>query len=149
MNEKQKTILLPKIKKHFNNDLTDKNIAVWGLAFKPETDDIREAPSIYMMEGLLEAGAKLTVFDPEAMPPIERLFGERLKYATNMYDALENADSLLICTEWSIFRTPNYPKLKKLLKEAVVFDGRNLYNVQDMETEGFTYYSIGRKQTSE
>jgi len=146
VNDVQKTILLPKIKEHFNNDLAGKNIAVWGLAFKPETDDIREAPSIYMMEGLLENGANLTVFDPEAMPPIERRFGNKLKYATNMYKALENADALLICTEWSIFRTPDYPKLKRLLNEAVIFDGRNLYNVQDMEAEGFTYYSIGRKQ---
>ncbi len=148
VNDVQKTVLLPKIKAHFDNNLSGKNIAVWGLAFKPETDDIREAPSIYMMEGLLESGANLTVFDPEAMPPIKRRFGDRLNYAGSMYEALEKADALLICTEWSIFRTPDYPKLKQLLAQPVVFDGRNLYNVQDMEAEGFTYYSIGRKQTS-
>lgn len=148
VNDVQKTILLPKIKEHFKNDLTGKKIAVWGLAFKPETDDIREAPSLYMMEGLLQEGAELTVFDPEAMPPIKKRFGDRLTYATTMYEALENADALLICTEWSIFRTPDYPKLKKLLKQPVVFDGRNLYNVKDMEIEGFTYFSIGRKETS-
>jgi UDPglucose 6-dehydrogenase len=148
VNDVQKTILLPKIKAHFNNNLSGKKIAVWGLAFKPETDDIREAPSIYMMEGLLESGASLTVFDPEAMPPIKKRFGDRLKYAPSMYQALENADALLICTEWSIFRTPDYPKLKQLLTQPVIFDGRNLYNVEDMEAEGFTYYSIGRKQTS-
>ncbi len=148
VNDKQKTILLPKIKEHFNNNLKGKNIAVWGLAFKPETDDIREAPSIYMMEGLLESGAELTVFDPEAMQPIKRRFGDQLKYAATMYEALEEADALLICTEWSIFRSPDYPKLKKSLKHPVIFDGRNLYNVKDMEAEGFTYFSIGRKQTS-
>lgn len=148
VNDKQKTILLPKIKEHFNNDLTGKNIAVWGLAFKPETDDIREAPSIYMMEDLLDSGAELTVFDPEAMRSIKKRFGDRLTYAATMYEALKNADALLICTEWSIFRTPDYLKMKKLLKQAVVFDGRNLYNVKDMEAEGFIYFSIGRKQTN-
>lgn len=99
-----------------------------------------------MMNALLDKGAKLTVFDPEAMPNIKRLFGEKLSYAESMYGALENADALLICTEWSIFRTPNYEKLKQLLKQAVIFDGRNLYNLEDMEAEGITYYSIGRKQ---
>lgn len=146
INDSQKTILIPKISNHFNNNLSGKKIAVWGLAFKPETDDIREAPSIYMMNALLDKGAQLTVFDPEAMPNIKRLFGEKLTYAESMYEALENADALLICTEWSIFRTPNYEKLKQLLKQAVIFDGRNLYNLEDMEAEGITYYSIGRKQ---
>ncbi len=145
INSAQKTILLPKIETYFNNDLKGKTIAVWGLAFKPETDDIREAPSIDMMEGLLTKGAKLQVFDPEAMPNIEKHFGDTLKYSDSMYTALEGADALLICTEWSIFRTPDYEKLKQLLKNPVVFDGRNLYNTNDMETEGFSYVSIGRK----
>lgn len=145
VNDKQKTVLLPKINAHFNGDLSGKTIAVWGLAFKPETDDIREAPSIYMMEGMLAKGAKLQVFDPEAMPNIERSFGDRLKYASSMYNALEGADGLLICTEWSIFRTPDYDKLKQLLSNPIIFDGRNLYNVEDMEAEGFTYISVGRK----
>ncbi len=144
VNEKQKTILLPKIIGHFNGDLKGKTIAVWGLAFKPETDDIREAPSIYMMNGLLEQGANISVFDPEAMPNIERRFGDKLKYATNMYGALEGADVLLICTEWSIFRTPDLNKLRGALKMPVIFDGRNLYDVDEMEHEGFTYVSIGR-----
>lgn len=148
INAAQKTILLPKIANYFNDNLKGKTIAVWGLAFKPETDDIREAPSIDLMEALLAKGANLQVFDPEAMPNIKKRFGEKLTYAASMYGALEKADGLLICTEWSIFRTPDFSKLKELLKNPVVFDGRNLYNVNDMETEGFTYISIGRKATN-
>lgn len=148
INSAQKTILLPKIESYFKNDLKGKNIAIWGLAFKPETDDIREAPSIDMMEALLEKGVKLQVFDPEAMPNIEKRFGNRLNYSESMYAALENADALLICTEWSIFRTPNFSKLNQLLKQPTIFDGRNLYNVNEIEAEGFTYISIGRKATN-
>src|SRR5690606_5768269 len=147
INSAQKTILLLKIEKYFNNDLKGKTIAIWGLAFKPETDDIREAPSIAMMEALLDKEVKLQVFDPEAMPNIEKRFGDKLNYSDSMYTALEGADALLICTEWSIFRTPDFSKLKKLLNNPVVFDGRNLYDVNDMETEGFIYVSIGRKAT--
>ena len=145
VNDAQKTVLLPKINAHFDGNISNKTIAVWGLAFKPETDDIREAPAIYMMEGMLAKGAKLQVYDPEAMPNIKKTFGDRLNYATSMYKALEGADALLICTEWSIFRTPDYTKLKQLLSNPVIFDGRNLYNVEDMEAEGFTYISVGRK----
>src|SRR5690606_16565584 len=105
------------------------------------TDDIREAPSIDMMEALLSKGAKLQVFDPEAMPNIEKRFGNKLNYSDSMYAAAEGADSLLICTEWSIFRTPDFSKLKQLLQNPVVFDGRNLYDVNDMEAEGFAYVS--------
>ncbi|CAM3342619.1 UDP-glucose dehydrogenase family protein [Aequorivita lipolytica] len=145
INSAQKTVLLPKIDNYFKNDLKGKTIAIWGLAFKPETDDIREAPSIDIMEALLQKGTKLQVFDPEAMPNIKKRFGDKLNYSQSMYAALEGADALVICTEWSIFRTPDYGKLKELLKNPVVFDGRNLYNVNDMETEGFTYVSVGRK----
>ena len=145
INSTQKTILLPKIEEYFNGNLKGKTIAVWGLAFKPETDDIREAPSIDMMEALLEKNAKLQVFDPEAMSNMEKRFGNKIEYSKSMYAALDGADALLICTEWSIFRTPDYSRLKKLLKNPVVFDGRNLYNIHDMEIEGFTYVSIGRK----
>ncbi len=145
INSSQKTILFPKIESYFKNDLKGKTIAIWGLAFKPETDDIREAPSIDMMDALLQQGARLQVFDPEAMPNIEKRFGDKLNYSKSMYAALDNADALLICTEWSIFRTPDYGRLKQLLNNPVVFDGRNLYNVNDMETEGFTYVSVGRK----
>lgn len=146
INDLQKTKLIPKIAKYFNNNIKGKNIAIWGLAFKPETDDIREAPSIYMMNELLSLGAKLNVFDPEAMPNIKKQFGDKLNYANSMYEALEGADALVICTEWSIFRTPNYLKLKQLLKQPLIFDGRNLYNLEDMEAEEITYISIGRKQ---
>jgi len=145
VNDRQKVALLPKIEKYFNGNLSGKSIAIWGLAFKPETDDIREAPSIYMMNALLKRGAKLTVFDPEAMPNIENQFGKKLTYADSMYDAVKDAEALVICTEWSIFRTPNYTKLKELLKSPVIFDGRNLYNTEDMANEDFTYVSIGRK----
>ncbi|WP_310993456.1 UDP-glucose dehydrogenase family protein [Aequorivita marina] len=145
INSAQKTVLFPRIERYFNDDLKGKTIAVWGLAFKPETDDIREAPSIDMMEALLDRNAKLQVFDPEAMPNIEKRFGDKLNYADSMYEALEGAEALLICTEWSIFRTPDYKRLKKLLKNPVIFDGRNLYNIHDMQKEGFTYISIGRQ----
>lgn len=145
VNKRQKTILLPKIEDYFEHELSGKKIAIWGLAFKPETDDIREAPAIDVMNALLDKGATLSVFDPEAMPNIKKQFGDKLQYASGMYEALEGADALVICTEWSIFRTPNYQKLKQLLSKPVIFDGRNLYNVEDIHAEGFTYYSIGRK----
>ncbi|MGB3342631.1 MAG: UDP-glucose/GDP-mannose dehydrogenase family protein [Aequorivita sp.] len=148
INAAQKTILLPKMEKYFENGLKGKTIAVWGLSFKPETDDIREAPSIDIMKALLEKGAKLQVFDPEAMANIEKRFGNQLHYAASMYEALEGADALLICTEWSIFRTPDYAKMKESLKNPVIFDGRNVYNLSDMATEGFTYISIGRKEVN-
>lgn len=146
VNDRQKTILLPKIETHFNKDLQGKTIAIWGLAFKPETDDIREAPALYMMKALLERGATLQVFDPEAMPNIKKRFGDTLQYATKMYDALQGADALVICTEWSIFRTPDFNKIKQLLSNPVIFDGRNLYNTDHMKAEGFKYVSIGRNQ---
>jgi UDPglucose 6-dehydrogenase len=148
LNQIQKRILIPKITAHFNNDLKGKNIAIWGLAFKPETDDIREAPSISIMNELLSLGANLTVFDPEAMPNIEKQFGDKLTYAEGMYNAVENADALVICTEWSIFRSPSFIKLRTLLKNPVVFDGRNIYQVEDMAKEGFTYVSIGRTSSN-
>ncbi len=146
VNKRQKTVLVPKITKHFGADLSGKTLAIWGLAFKPETDDIREAPSMDIMDALLDRGAKLQVFDPEAMENIQKKYGAKLQYADSMYDALEGADALVICTEWSIFRTPNYQKLKQRLRKPVIFDGRNLYHVEDMEAEGFTYISIGRRE---
>lgn len=144
VNNTQKTILIPKIESYYNNDINGKIFAVWGLAFKPETDDIREAPSIYVMEKLLAGGAKLNVFDPEAMPNIKRKFGDTLNYANNMYDATKDVDALIICTEWSIFRTPDFNKLKKNMNSPVIFDGRNLYDIHEMKGEGFYYNSIGR-----
>lgn len=147
VNKRQKTILMPRIKGYFKGSLEGKTIAVWGLAFKPETDDIREAPSIDMMHTLLASGANLRVFDPEAMDNIRKLFGDRLVYADSMYDALDQADALLICTEWSIFRNPDMERIRNMLKSPAIFDGRNLYNTEDMEASGFDYFSIGRKQT--
>lgn len=144
VNAKQKLALLPKMESYFNNDLAGKKIAVWGLAFKPETDDIREAPSLEMIAALLEHKCTITAFDPEAMSNVKDKLGDKIKFTENMYDALEDADALLICTEWSIFRTPNFEKLKTLMKGNVIFDGRNLYDVEDVVNEGFKYYSIGR-----
>ncbi|WP_338732242.1 UDP-glucose dehydrogenase family protein [Mangrovimonas cancribranchiae] len=145
INNKQKTILLPRIESYFNGDLKGKTFAIWGLAFKPETDDIREAPSIYIMEHLLKKGAKLQVFDPEAMPNIKKRFGNTLQYIDNMYAATKQADALIICTEWSIFRTPDFNKLKENMNKPIIFDGRNLYDLEDIKNQGFYYSSIGRK----
>lgn len=144
VNAKQKLVLIPKIENYFDNDLKGKNIAVWGLAFKPETDDIREAPALDIINSLLESGCNITAFDPEAMPNVERKLEDRIKFAGSMYETLEKADALVICTEWSIFRTPNFDRIKQLMTGKVIFDGRNLYDVKDVESEGFKYVSIGR-----
>lgn len=145
INKEQKTRLVPRIESYYGDQLAGKTLAIWGLAFKPETDDIREAPSIDVMNALLERGVNLRVFDPEAMPNIERKFGDKLTYATSMYDALEGVDGLVICTEWSIFRTPDFDKIRQRMNRHVIFDGRNLYNTDDMQKESFHYFSIGRK----
>lgn len=144
VNAKQKLVLIPKIENYFNNDLKGKNIAVWGLAFKPETDDIREAPALDMINSLLESGCNITAFDPEAMPNVERKLKGKIKFSGSMYETLEEADALVICTEWSIFRTPNFDKIRQRMAGNVIFDGRNLYDVKDVESEGFKYVSIGR-----
>ena len=144
VNARQKLVLIPKIENHFNNDLKGKNIAVWGLAFKPETDDIREAPSLYMIEELLSQGANITAFDPEAMSNVKRKLGTKINFANSMYEALKDADALVISTEWSIFRTPDFSKMKDLMVGHTIFDGRNLYEVKDVVNEGFKYISIGR-----
>lgn len=145
VNKKQKTILIPKIEKHFGNTLKGKKFAVWGLAFKPETDDIREAPALDVIEALLKRGATITAFDPEAMDNVKRKLGNQIEFAASMYKALEKADALVICTEWSIFRTPDFDKIKSTLNNPVIFDGRNLYETQDLSDLGFKYYSIGRQ----
>ena len=145
VNDEQKRILVPRIESFFNDDLEGKTIAVWGLAFKPETDDIREAPSLYMINELLEKGAIVKVYDPEAMDNVKRKYQEKLVYGKNMYDTATNADALVISTEWSIFRTPDFEKLKKSMNDNVIFDGRNLYDIEEMKSEGFYYSSIGRK----
>jgi UDPglucose 6-dehydrogenase len=145
VNEIQKLILVEKIKKYFNGDLKGKKFAMWGLAFKPETDDIREAPSQYIIDELLKAGAKITAFDPEAMKNVKNLIGDKIKYATDQYEALKGADALLIVTEWSAFRTPDFDQIEALLKNKVIFDGRNLYDLDKMAECGYYYNSIGRK----
>ena len=146
VNDKQKTALIPKVVSHLGEDLSGKTISLWGLAFKPETDDIREAPSLYIIDELLARGAKIKAFDPEAMDNVKAKLGDKLEYADSMYGAIENTDALIICTEWSIFRTPNFQKLRAHLNQPIIFDGRNLYDVAEMEREGFTYFSIGRKE---
>lgn len=147
VNQKQKTALIPKIKAYFGGDLSGKRIGIWGLAFKPETDDIREAPALYIIDELLKEGAVVTAFDPEAMENVKRKLGDSIAFAPGMYGALEDADALVICTEWGVFRNPNFEVIKELLKEPVIFDGRNLYDVGEMRTEGFHYESIGRSKS--
>lgn len=145
VNEAQKTILFPEMKNHFMGDLKGKKIGIWGLSFKPETDDIREAPSLYMIDKLTEAGAEVKAFDPEAMPNVKAKIGDQISYCEGMYEASKDVDALLICTEWSIFRTPDFKKLKAEMKSPVIFDGRNLYEIDEMTEAGFRYSSIGRK----
>ncbi|MFI1744765.1 UDP-glucose dehydrogenase family protein [Thalassobellus sediminis] len=145
VNEVQKKILIPRIESHFSFDLKGKTFAIWGLAFKPETDDIREAPALYIIEELLSKGANIQVFDPEAMLNVKRKFGDNIKYALNKNEATIDADALIICTEWSLFRTPDFNTLKNNLKQPVIFDGRNLYDLEEMQKEGFYYSSIGRE----
>ena len=145
INEKQKTIIIPKVKDYFGGDLKGKKIALWGLAFKPDTDDIREAPALYIIDELLNAGASVTAYDPEAMNNVKNLIGDKITYALDEYEALRDADALLIATEWSLFRTPDFAKVSSLLKNKVIFDGRNLYGIDQMKTLGYYYTSIGRE----
>lgn len=144
VNEKQKVHLVNKIKRYYNNDLSGKHFAIWGLAFKPNTDDIREAPALEMINALIEAGATVATFDPEAMNNVKGVIGDKVIYSETQYDCLANADALIIATEWNEFRTPDFDKIIAALKDAVVFDGRNLFDVEQMEKKGFHYESIGR-----
>ncbi len=145
INEKQKTILIPKLKKYFNDDLKGKHIAIWGLAFKPDTDDIREAPALYIINELLAAGATVTAFDPEAMQNVKAKLGKKIHFSDTQYDTLKEADALVICTEWAAFRNPDFEQMSTLLKSKVIFDGRNLFGTDQMKKLGYSYYSIGRK----
>ncbi|MBK6770882.1 MAG: UDP-glucose/GDP-mannose dehydrogenase family protein [Ignavibacteria bacterium] len=146
VNEKQKTIIVGKIKDYFKNNLKGKKIAIWGLAFKPDTDDIREAPSLYVIKKLLEEGASISAFDPEAMENVRKIFGDKIEFVKDHYEALKEADALVIATEWSLFRTPDFNKMSKYMKDKVIFDGRNLYDLNQIEELGFYYRSIGRKE---
>ncbi len=144
VNADQKTKLIPHITKHFGN-LKGKTIAIWGLSFKPHTDDIREAPALYNIEALLSAGAAVRVHDPEAMSNVKKLLGDKITYHQTPYDAAQGADAILIATEWPEFRAPDFGKLASVMKGKVIFDGRNLYELRDLKENGFTYISIGRQ----
>lgn len=145
VNERQKTSLLGPILEYFNHSLNNVKIAIWGLAFKPDTDDIREAPALYMIEHLLEAGATIAAYDPEAMENVKRQKNYSIEFAKDQYQALEGADALLICTEWGVFRTPDFDKISNALKSKVIFDGRNLYDLDKMRKLGYYYKSMGRE----
>jgi UDPglucose 6-dehydrogenase len=144
VNSIQKQVLSEKILKYFDGDVKGKTIAVWGLAFKPNTDDIREAPALSIIDDLLAAGAQIRAFDPEAMPNVQTIYGDKIKFVKDQYEALVGADALAIVTEWALFRTPSFEVMKQLLSSPVIFDGRNLYDLHNLEEEGFYYNSIGR-----
>jgi UDPglucose 6-dehydrogenase len=148
VNANQKLHLVDKVKKYYNNNLQGKHFALWGLAFKPNTDDIREAPALSIIDALTNAGATITSFDPEAMPNVKEKIGDKIKYASNQYLALEGADALLIATEWSEFRTPDFERMEQLMaNKKIIFDGRNLFDVSKMNELGYHYESIGRADT--
>jgi UDPglucose 6-dehydrogenase len=148
VNESQKRMLGRKIRHHFGDDLSGRRFAVWGIAFKPRTDDIREAPALAVIEDLRSAGAEVAVFDPEAMENARRVLGDGVTYARSAYDAIEGADALVLVTEWNEFRFPDFDRIKKALKEPVIFDGRNLYDPRTMGELGFAYHSVGRPSWS-
>ena len=144
VNEAQKVRLFEKMEGHFGS-LKGKRIAVWGLAFKPRTDDMREAPSVPLIQKLLAGGASVHAYDPEAMKVARGIFGSKITYADNSYAALTGADALAIVTEWNEFREPDFARMRKLMRSAVIFDGRNIYNPEQLRSQGFTYMSMGRR----
>ncbi len=144
VNEYQKQLLIEKVRSHFGADIASRQFAVWGLSFKPYTDDIREAPSIKIIDALLKAGASVKAFDPCALAQAQRCFDGSVRYCQHSYEALEGADALMVCTEWNEFRRPDFQRIKQLLKHPVIFDGRNIFQPDEMKKLGFTYYSIGR-----
>ena len=144
VNEIQKTHLIPKIEAYFNYNLKGKHFALWGLAFKPNTDDIREGPALYIIQSLLDAGATISAYDPEAMINVKERIGDSIQFASSPYDALYNADALIVATEWAEFRTPDFGQISSLLKSKIIFDGRNLFTIPEMKELGFEYYSVGR-----
>lgn len=144
LNERQKGLLVDRIRSHFKGQLSGRTFAIWGAAFKPKTDDIREAPALRVIEGLLAAGSKVRISDPKALANLRQIFGEKIAYCLDGYEAAQGADGLVICTEWNEYRSPDFDRLKTLLKQAVIFDGRNLYKPDQIRRRGFAYYSIGR-----
>ena len=145
VNDRQKRLLVGRVLDHFGGDVTGRKFAIWGLAFKPKTDDMREAPAVIIVERLLAAGARIAVHDPEAMTEAQKYFGDRVSYHRLNYEALEGADALIIVTEWNEFRRPDFARMKQLLKAPVIFDGRNLYEPEQMAEEGIAYFSMGRR----
>lgn len=144
VNESQKEVLFQKLSRHYDSQLSGKTIAVWGVSFKPDTDDIREAPSLVIINKLLAAGCVVRIYDPIAMPETRSQYGDRIQYANDIYEAVDQADAVLMLTEWKEFRMPSWKVIKKLMHQPVLFDGRNIYNKQELEEYGFSYYSIGR-----
>ena len=144
VNEEQKTLLFRKLSAHFSGDLRGRKVAMWGLAFKPETDDMREAPSLVLIDRLLEAGCQVTAYDPVAIPEARRRIGDRIAYAKNIYETVEGADVLMVVTEWKEFRLPAWARIRSLMKTPLILDGRNIYNIAEIEEAGFTYHCIGR-----
>ncbi|OGI21190.1 MAG: hypothetical protein A2255_05000 [Candidatus Melainabacteria bacterium RIFOXYA2_FULL_32_9] len=144
MNQTQRTLFVEKILNHFDNNVNGKTFALWGLAFKPRTNDMREAPAITIINTLLSKGAKIKAYDPKAVDEAKTIFGDSIEYSKNNYEALEGADALILVTEWNEFRRPDFDKIKKLLKQPVIFDGRNQYEPKRMYRRGFTYFSIGK-----
>lgn len=144
VNELQKISIVNKIREHFKNNLKGKKAAIWGLAFKPDTDDVREAPALYIIDELLKEGVSIAAYDPEAMKNVKKILGEKISYGSDAYDVLGNADFLIIATEWAVFRTPEYKKMEGSMKNKLIFDGRNLYDLAMMKEKGFTYFSVGR-----
>lgn len=144
VNEEQKTLLFRKLSAHFGGDLQGRKVAMWGLAFKPETDDMREAPSLVLIDRLLEAGCQITAYDPVAIPEARRRIGDRIAYANNIYETVEGADVLMVVTEWKEFRLPAWARIRSLMKTPLILDGRNIYNIAEIEEAGFTYHCIGR-----
>ncbi len=144
VNEEQKTLLFRKLSAHFGGDLQGRRVAMWGLAFKPETDDMREAPSLVLIDRLLEAGCQITAYDPVAIPEARRRIGDRIAYANNIYETVEGADVLMVVTEWKEFRLPAWARIRSLMKTPLILDGRNIYNIAEIEEAGFTYHCIGR-----
>ncbi|MFO8183347.1 MAG: UDP binding domain-containing protein [Candidatus Aegiribacteria sp.] len=144
VNDDQKKLLVRKVTDHFGEDLSELTIGVWGISFKPNTDDIREAPALTVIEGLLERGASVAGYDPQAMENAKRVLGDRVRYSSSVYDALKDADALVLVTEWTEFREPDFPRIAEIMKTPVVFDGRNVFNPVKLRKIGFTYYGIGR-----
>jgi UDPglucose 6-dehydrogenase len=144
INNEQKEILFHKLRKHFNDDLAGKKVALWGLAFKPETDDMREAPSLVLIDLLLKTGCRVVAYDPVAIPEAKRRIGDRIHYAKDIYEAVDGVDALLIVTEWKEFRLPAWPVIKERMRQPLILDGRNIYNAGEMWENGFIYHSIGR-----